>query len=67
MEDRMRLTTTDGIGDVRLKHAAKANALDPPMLRAIAEAGAQLKNDRCLRAAVLSGEGRAFCVGLDVE
>jgi enoyl-CoA hydratase/carnithine racemase len=67
MEDRIRLTITDGIADVRLNHAAKMNALDPAMFRAIAEAGAQLKNDRSLRAVVLSGEGRAFCAGLDVE
>jgi enoyl-CoA hydratase/carnithine racemase len=67
MEHRIRLTITDGIADVRLDHAAKMNALDPAMFRAIAETGAQLKDDRSLRAVVLSGEGRAFCAGLDVE
>ena len=67
MADRIRLTIADGIADVRLNHAAKMNALDPAMFRAIAEVGAQLKDDRSLRAVVLSGEGRAFCAGLDVE
>lgn len=67
MEDRVRLTIADGIADVRLNRAAKMNALDPAMFRAIAEAGARLKDDRSLRAVVLSGEGRAFCAGLDVE
>ena len=43
------------------------NALDPAMFLAIAEAGVRLKDDRSLRAVVLSGEGRAFCAGLDVE
>ena len=42
------------------------NALDPAVFRALAEAGARLK-DRTLRAVVLSGEGSAFCAGLDVE
>jgi len=57
----------DGIADVRLDRADKMNALDPAMFRAIAEAGARLKDDRSLRAVVLSGEGSAFCAGLDVE
>jgi enoyl-CoA hydratase/carnithine racemase len=67
MEDRIRLTIEDGIADVRLNRADKMNALDPAMFRAIAEAGARLREDRSLRAVVLSGEGRAFCAGLDVE
>jgi enoyl-CoA hydratase/carnithine racemase len=67
MEDRIRLTITDGVADVRLNRPDKMNALDPAMFRAIAEAGARLKDDRTLRAVVLSGEGSAFCAGLDVE
>ena len=67
MEDRVRLTIADGIADVRLNRAGKMNALDPAMFQAIAEVGARLKDDQSLRAVVLSGEGRAFCAGLDVE
>ena len=67
MEDRIRLTITDGVADVRLNRADKMNALDPPMFRAIAEADARLKEDQRVRAVVLSGEGRSFCAGLDVE
>ena len=67
MEDRVRLTITDGVAEVRLNRAAKMNALDPAMFQAIAEAGARLKGDRSLRAVVLSGEGRAFCAGMDGE
>jgi enoyl-CoA hydratase/carnithine racemase len=67
MEDRIRLTITDGVADVRLNRADKMNALDPPMFRAIAEAGARLREDQTVRAVVLSGEGRSFCAGLDVE
>jgi hypothetical protein len=36
MEDRIRLTATDGIADVRLYHAAEMSALDPALFRAIA-------------------------------
>ena len=67
MEDRIHLTIAHGVADVMLNRADKMNALDPAMFRAIAEAGAQLKDARSLRAVVLSGEGRAFCAGLDVE
>jgi enoyl-CoA hydratase/carnithine racemase len=67
MGDRIRLTIQGGIADVRLNRPEKMNALDPPMFRAIAEVGACLKEDRALRAVVLSGEGKVFCAGLDVE
>lgn len=67
MQDRIRLTIDNGVADVRLNRPDKMNALDPAMFRAIAEAGARLRHDPGVRAAVLSGEGRAFCAGLDVE
>jgi enoyl-CoA hydratase/carnithine racemase len=67
MEDRIRLSIKNGIADVRLNRADKMNALDPAMFKAIAETGARLKQDTSVRAVVLSGEGRAFCAGLDVE
>jgi enoyl-CoA hydratase/carnithine racemase len=67
MEDCVQLTIEDGIADIRLNHPAKMNALDPAMFLAIAELGVRLKHDQRLRAVVLSGEGRAFCAGLDLE
>src|SRR3984893_4529374 len=67
MQDRVRLTMTDGIAEVRLNRADKMNALDPAMFRAIAETGARLRADPGVRAVVISGEGRAFFAGLDVE
>jgi enoyl-CoA hydratase/carnithine racemase len=65
MSDRVTVTITDGVADVRLNRADKLNALDPPMFVAIAEAGARVAADNSVRAVVLSGEGRAFCAGLD--
>jgi enoyl-CoA hydratase/carnithine racemase len=67
MDDRIRVTVENGVADVRLIRADKMNALDPAMFQAIAAAGAQLRDDPEVRAVVLSGEGRAFCAGLDVE
>lgn len=56
----------DGVAHVRLIRADKMNALDPAMFRAIIEAGQALHDARGLRVVVLSGEGRAFCAGLDM-
>jgi enoyl-CoA hydratase/carnithine racemase len=48
-----------------MNRADKLNALDMPMFEALVETGSALASDPSLRAVVLSGEGRAFCAGLD--
>lgn len=65
MNDRVHIEITDGIADVRLVRADKMNALDDAMFSAIIEAGLRLKEEKGVRVVVLSGEGRAFCAGLD--
>lgn len=54
-----------GIADVKLTRGDKMNAVDTAMFVEVAEAGRNLARDKALRAVVLSGEGRAFCAGLD--
>jgi len=66
MEDRVKVETKDGVADVRLVRADKMNALDDAMFSALIETGERLKADTQVRAIVLSGEGRAFCAGLDM-
>jgi enoyl-CoA hydratase/carnithine racemase len=63
--ERVTVTVTDGVADVRLNRPDKLNALDGAMFAAIARAGAQVAADPAVRAVVLSGEGRGFCAGLD--
>jgi enoyl-CoA hydratase/carnithine racemase len=65
MGERVTIAMEGGVADVRLNRAEKLNALDQPMFEALVAAGTALKTDRALRAVVLSGEGRAFCAGLD--
>jgi len=65
MSDRVVWTVDAGVADVRLNRPEKMNALDPAMFEALIDAGEQLKHDPSVRAVVLSGEGRAFCAGLD--
>lgn len=66
MEQRVTITVADGVADVRLNRADKMNALDPAMFAGINDAIAQLAGMKDVRVAVLSGEGRAFCAGLDM-
>lgn len=60
------INIADHVADVRLNRPDKMNALNPAMFEAIAEAIATLAGTEGLRAVVLSGEGRAFCAGLDM-
>jgi enoyl-CoA hydratase/carnithine racemase len=66
MTDRVTVTIENGVADVRLVRADKMNALDMAMFHALIETGEMLKRDTALRAVVISGEGRAFCAGLDM-
>ena len=67
MENRVRLTIEEGVAHLRLHRPDKMNALDPAMFEAIIDAGTQICARKNVRAVVLSGEGRAFCAGLDLE
>jgi enoyl-CoA hydratase/carnithine racemase len=66
MNDRIAVTIEDGVADVRLVRTDKMNALDDAMFSALVETGDRLKAEPGVRAVVLSGEGRAFCAGLDM-
>ena len=66
MEDRVSISIEDGIADVRLARADKMNALDQAMFEALVAATDRLSKEKSVRVVVLSGEGRAFCAGLDM-
>ena len=57
----------DGVVELRLSRADKMNALDPAMFDALVAAGERLRHDTAVRAVVISGKGRAFCAGLDMQ
>ncbi|MGY4628524.1 crotonase/enoyl-CoA hydratase family protein [Bradyrhizobium sp. USDA 4486] len=67
MENRVRLTIENRVAHLRLNRPDKMNALDPAMFEAIIEAGTQLGTAKDLGAVIISGEGRAFCAGLDLD
>jgi enoyl-CoA hydratase/carnithine racemase len=67
MSDRVSISIdSTGVADVRLNRPDKMNACDNAMFAALDEAGREVSTNPKVRAVVLSGEGRAFCAGLDM-
>ena len=64
-EQRVTVTITDGVADVRLNRPEKRNALDTAMFAGLITAGERLASEPGVRVVVLSGEGPDFCAGLD--
>jgi enoyl-CoA hydratase/carnithine racemase len=57
----------DGIGWIRLDVPERRNAISLAMRRALAEAMRALDDDDAVRVAVLTGNGSAFCAGVDLK
>ena len=62
---RVSITYENHIAHVRLVRADKMNAVDQQMIDAIIAAGQEVAASEA-RCVVLSGEGRAFCAGIDI-
>jgi len=69
MDNAARVTIeVDGaVAHVRLNRPDKLNALDTAMFEGLVSAGKRLTTDTEIRAVVVSGNGRAFCAGLDLS
>jgi enoyl-CoA hydratase/carnithine racemase len=63
---RVTTTITDHVAHVELSRPDKMNAVDPAMMEGVIAAGEALRGNTDVRAVVLSGQGNAFCAGLDV-
>jgi enoyl-CoA hydratase/carnithine racemase len=62
---RVTITYENHIAFVRLTRADKMNAVDQEMIDAIIAAGQEVAASSA-RVAVISGEGKAFCAGIDI-
>ena len=58
---------SDGIVRVKMNRPEVLNACDGETYNAIADAWDELESDPNLRVGIISGAGRAFCVGTDVK
>jgi len=65
MSERVSVSIDSGVADVRMNRPDKMNALDQAMFQGLVETAHALGANGKVRAVVLSGEGRAFCAGLD--
>ncbi len=66
-DQRVLLSIENHIAHVRLNRPAKRNGLDLAMFEGILATGEKILANPSIRAVVLSGEGPAFCAGLDVK
>jgi len=57
----------DGVATRKRKAPERLNPLGVPLQRALRERLAQIRDDPAVRALVLTGAGKAFCVGADLS
>ena len=55
------------VAHLRLNRPSKLNALDRAMVARLARRCAEIEHDDRVRVVILSGEGKAFCAGGDIE
>lgn len=56
----------EGVARIVLTNAARLNPIAIPMQEQLRDALLQLRDDRTVRAVILTGEGRGFCAGADL-
>lgn len=64
--DRVQITYENHIAHVRLTRTDKMNAVDQEMIDSIIAAGQEVAASAA-RACIISGEGKAFCAGIDIS
>lgn len=65
MTSRVSTEIRDSVAYVTLTRPDKLNGLDFEMFGALLDTAKKLKRNKDVRAVILSGEGKAFCAGLD--
>ena len=65
--DEVGLTLTDGVAEITLTRPDAMNALDTATKVALRDVVSRVAHDDDVRCVLLTGEGRAFCVGQDLR
>jgi E-phenylitaconyl-CoA hydratase len=63
----LQVTIEGGVGWVRLDRPEQRNAISRQMRQELAAAFGELERDPAIRVAVLTGNGPAFCAGVDLK
>lgn len=61
------LTKEDGIATVYLNRPEKLNAVDSTVVRELGQALREIASDTTVRVVIITGKGRAFCAGGDLD
>ena len=67
MPDELLYTVDGAVATITLNAPQRMNTISGPMLRQLTDALVRANEDRVVRAIVLTGAGRAFCAGLNLE
>jgi enoyl-CoA hydratase len=67
MSEQLLIEREGGIATLTLNRPEVMNALSPELLTELCQAFRTLQADREIRAVILTGNGRAFCAGLDLK
>ncbi|RFQ06028.1 enoyl-CoA hydratase [Pseudomonas putida] len=67
MSESVLLTVKDGVATVVLSRPEQGNAIDLPMARALLKAAIACDQDEAVRVVVMTGSGKLFCAGGDLE
>lgn len=59
--------SADGVAEIRLNRPHRLNAVTATLYAELNDALGRAESDRAVRVLLLSGEGRAFCVGADLK
>lgn len=65
--DHVLYDLTDGVATITLNRPERRNAMSVPMIERLGELLAEAEADPAVRALVLTGAGRSFCAGGDVQ
>lgn len=65
--DKVLLELKDAVAVITLNRPEKSNAFDGDVWLGLEEAARQIKYNPKVKAAILTGAGRAFCGGLDIQ
>lgn len=65
--ETIRLEKDDGVGTIFLNRPDKLNAMNAKMSEEVRDAVCVMDNDPEVKVVVITGDGRAFCAGGDIE
>jgi len=65
--DTITYAVEDGVGRIVLNRPDQLNAISPPLLEDLDRVAEAIEGDGAVRAATITGAGRAFCAGADLR